>query len=104
MSPGDDGERQRHAHDDGGARADDAVDIDDAADLLDIGAHHVHADAAARDGGDCRGRGEAGVEDELELLLVGQRGRFGSIEQPGGDRPVDHAGAIDAAPRRRRSR
>ena len=42
----------------------DALQVDGAADLLDIGLHHVHADAAAGHRGDHGGGGEAGAEDE----------------------------------------
>ena len=41
------------------------LDVDGAADLVDIGAHHVHADAAAGDRGDGGRGGEARREDEL---------------------------------------
>ena len=47
-----------------------AVDLDDAADPLDIGAHHVHADAAPGDRGDRRRGGQAGREDQLEPLAA----------------------------------
>ena len=40
----------------------------DAADPLDIGADHVHADAAAGNGGDLAGGGKAGREDQRQLL------------------------------------
>ncbi len=48
----DDRQRQRDLDDEGGALAGDALQVDGAADLLDVGLHHVHADAAARHGGD----------------------------------------------------
>ena len=61
----DDGERQRDLDGDGGALAGHRLDVDGAADLVDIGAHHVHADAAAGDRGD-GGRGrEAGAKMNL---------------------------------------
>ena len=47
------------------------VDVDDAADQLDIGLHHIHADAAAGHRGDRLRRREAGMEDELRHLGVG---------------------------------
>ena len=47
--------------------------FDGAAELLDVPAHHVHADAAAGDVGGLLGGGEAGQEDQLVDLLVGQR-------------------------------
>ena len=49
---GDDGQGQRDLDGDRGALAGHALDVDGAADLVDIGAHHVHADAAAGDRGD----------------------------------------------------
>ncbi|MGY3363705.1 hypothetical protein ACVWZL_000830 [Bradyrhizobium sp. GM2.4] len=62
---GDDGERQRDLDGDGGAFTGDRLDVDGAADLVDIGAHHVHADAAPRHRGDGGSSGEARGEDEL---------------------------------------
>src|SRR4030081_862765 len=49
----------------GVATAGRGFDCDGAADLVDIGAHHVHADAAAGYAGDRRRGGEARREDEL---------------------------------------
>ena len=43
----DDGERQRNLDGEAGAPAEHRLDVDGAADLVDIGAHDVHADAAA---------------------------------------------------------
>ena len=43
-----------------------ALEIDHAADLLDVGLHHVHADAAAGDVGDLLGGGEARQEDQVQ--------------------------------------
>ena len=40
-----------------------------AAELLDIGADHVHAHAPARDRGDALGGRQAGLVDQLDLLL-----------------------------------
>ena len=47
--------------------------FDLAAELLHVPAHHVEADAAAGDVGGLLGGGEAGQEDELVDLLVGER-------------------------------
>ena len=70
----DDGQGQRDLHLDGGAPPGPALDVDRAADLLDVGPHHVHADAAA---GELRhlvrGR-EAGQEDQVDQLAVAQAG------------------------------
>src|SRR6266581_2664495 len=43
----DDGQRQRDLDGDAGTLAGHRLDVDGAADLVDIGAHHVHADTAA---------------------------------------------------------
>ena len=48
--------------------------LDGAADALDIGAHHVHADAAAGDAGHLLGGGKARPEDELQDLLLAHAG------------------------------
>src|SRR3546814_16700923 len=47
--------------------------LDRSADPFDIGAHHVHADAAARNRSNLLRRGESGPETEIANLLVGQR-------------------------------
>ena len=73
----DDGERQRDLDGDGGALARHRLDVDGAADLVDIGAHHVHADAAAGDRGDGSSGGEARGEDELVDLGLGHLLQFG---------------------------
>ena len=54
-----------------------ALQIDGAADLFDIGLHHVHADAAARHGGNHSGGGETGTEDEALQLHIAHTGEFG---------------------------
>ena len=56
---GDDGERERHADAEPDALPRPGIDVDHAADPLDIGADHVHADAAAGNGGDLLGGGKA---------------------------------------------
>ena len=64
----DDGQGQRHAQGHARAFAELAVDLDDAADPLDVGADHVHADAAAGDRGHFLGGRQARLEDQRELL------------------------------------
>ena len=48
------------------------ADLDAAAELFDVAAHHVHADAAARDIGDLRRGAETGLEDEVVDFVVGE--------------------------------
>ena len=50
-------------------------DVDQPADPLDIGADHIHADAAAGNGGDRAGGRQAGREDEIEPLRRSQDAR-----------------------------
>ncbi len=54
-----DGERQRNLDGEGRAAAGNGLQIDGAADLLDIAAHDVHADAAAGNACHLRGGGKA---------------------------------------------
>ena len=79
------------------ALAGSAVDVDDAADPLDIGADHVHADAAAGNGGDLAGGGEAGQEDQSGLLRGGQLLGLLGREEAGGAGLADQRLAVDAA-------
>ena len=54
-----------------GATARYAADLDAPAQFLNVAAHDIHADAAARDIGYlCRGR-ETGLEDEVEDVAIG---------------------------------
>src|SRR5207253_8185288 len=62
---GDNGQGERDFDRDRASLAGDALDVDGAADLVDIGAHHVHAYAAAGDRGDGGRGGEARGKDEL---------------------------------------
>ena len=73
------------------------VDLDDAADPLDIGADDVHADAAAGNGGDLAGGRQAGGEDQRHLLL--EREAVGAVgrDDAGADRLADQRVAVDAA-------
>ena len=68
---GDDRERERNLDDEGRARARDRLKIDRAADLVDVVAHHVHADTAAGHVGDLHGGGKSGRKDELVNLRLG---------------------------------
>src|SRR5262249_9544937 len=62
----DDRQGQGDADPDGGPLADGAVDIDRAADLLDVGLDDVHADAAPGNGGHRPGRREARQGDQSQ--------------------------------------
>ena len=65
-----DGQRQRDLDREGRALAHLRLDVHRAADLLDVGPHHVHADAPARDAGHNLGRRKTRPEDETQGLLV----------------------------------
>src|SRR5689334_6591464 len=66
----DDGERQRQRDDETRAMSGRIADVDGAAELLDVTAHDIETDAAARDVGGRLGGGEAWHEDELDRLIV----------------------------------
>ena len=88
---GDDGERQRNLDGDAGAFAGHRLHVDGAADLVDIGAHHVHADAAPGHAGHGGRGGEARREDEFVDL------RFRHLLQIGlGDEVVRDRLGLDA--------
>src|SRR5690606_24249039 len=60
-------------------------DVDGAADLVDIVAHDVHANAAAGYAGDLDGGGKAGGEDEFVNLRLGELGDLLFRGQPLGN-------------------
>jgi hypothetical protein len=64
------GQRERDAEPQDGALAGVAFHIDLAADLLHIGAHHIHAYPASGDAGHGFGRGKAGQKDQLQDLAL----------------------------------
>ena len=74
------------------------LDVDDAADLIDVGAHDVHADAAAGYARDLRRGREAGREDELVDLRFRQLVGFGFRDQAAGDRLDSDPRGVEAAP------
>ncbi len=78
---GDDGQGQRDLDGDAGALAGHRLDVDGAADLVDIGAHHVHADAAAGHRGDGGSGREARREDELVDLGFRHLLQFGLADE-----------------------
>ena len=71
----DDGQRQRDLHLDGGAPPGPALDVHRAADLLDVGPHHVHADAPAGEVRHPVRRREPGQEDQVDELALARAGR-----------------------------
>src|SRR3954471_19730034 len=85
----DDGERQRDPQPADGAIAGFGLDLDRAADGLDVGLDDVHADPAAGYVGDRCGRGETGQEDHLQDVL-----RAHPVERVGADQAaLDGLGA-----------
>ena len=81
----DDREGQRDAQPADGAAAGLGLDLDGAADGLDVGLDDVHADTATGDVRDGGGRREPGQEDQLEDV-----GRAHPVELGGGDQaPLD---------------
>ncbi len=67
---GDDRQGERDLDDEGRALAGRRAHLDGAADLLDVGLDHVHADTATGDAGHLGGGGEAGLENVLLDLLL----------------------------------
>ena len=73
----DDGQGQRDAEPADGAAAGLGLDLDGAADGLDVGLDDVHADTAAGDVRDRGSRGEPGQEDQLQDVGRAHPGRAG---------------------------
>ena len=73
------------------------LQVDRAADLLDIAAHDVHADAAAGNAGHLRGGGKAGRENEIADLRFGLGRELGFAGEPVLDGLGPDAGEIEAA-------
>ncbi|MND85445.1 hypothetical protein D3C80_773710 [compost metagenome] len=94
----DDGQGQRDADGEAGAPALDGVQFDGAADLLDVGAHHVHADAPARDAGDLGCGRETRAEDQLHRFGVAHLFGLGGRQQVQGNRLGAQARHRQAAP------
>ena len=93
----DDGERQRNLDGEAQALALHRVHVDGAADLIDVVAHHVHADAAAGHAGDCPGGREAGREDEFLDLRFRHLVELGLGGEALGQRLVADALDVEAA-------
>ena len=66
--------------------APDRTDVDAAADLVDVVAHHIHADAAAGHAGHLGRGGKAGREDEFVDLRLGHLVEFGFGDEAAGQR------------------
>ncbi len=95
----DDGQRQRDGQPPDGADPDRRVDLDGAADALDVGLHHVHADAAAGHVGHRRGGREAGPEDQREDIAAvharqGVPGHDAALDRHPRDLVRVYAGAV----------
>src|SRR3546814_10363624 len=71
--------------------------LDPAADRLEIGAHHVHADAAPGNRRHLVLGGEAGFEDEIEPLEFGEFVQFALGSRTVLDEAADKLVGIDAA-------
>ena len=67
-----DRQRERQANRERGAQTSTCLDIDRTVDLLDVGTHHVHADPPSRHVAEPVGGAEAGREDQLHCLRIGQ--------------------------------
>ena len=78
----DDRQGKRDLDDELGATPLHRGQLDGAADLLDVGTHHVHADATAGDRRHGRRRREAGLEDVLLDLLLAHRIELGLACNP----------------------
>src|SRR5262249_49400525 len=93
----DDRQRQRDADPRRGPQADGALQVDRAADLLDVGLHHVHADAAPREGRHGLGRREARQEDQAHERVGAHPGGLLGGEQALLQGPVLDPLGVDAA-------
>ena len=74
-----------------------AVDLDDAADTLDVRANDVHADAPPGDRRDFLGGRKPRLEDQGKLLPGAEVGRIGLLDHSGCDRLFHKLLAVDPA-------
>ncbi len=95
---GDNRERERDLDGETQTHAGNRFDVDGAADLVDIVAHHIHADAAAGYAGDFGGGREAGCKYEFVDLRFRQLGDLGLGDEALGNRlGLDALGVETAA-------
>src|SRR5690349_8042355 len=94
----DDRGRERDLDREDRALAAPALDLQAAADRLEVPAHHVHADAAARDARRFGGRGEAGPQDEVLDLLLGHAGELGLGREAHRERLAPDLRDVEPAP------
>ncbi len=94
---GDDRQRQRNFDRERRAGTGRRFQIDGAADLLDVGAHHIHADAAAGYAGDRRGGRKTRREDQIADLGVRLAGHLGLVDKTLLDRLGADARQIEPA-------
>ncbi len=93
-----DRQRQRHLDRRGQAAPGDIVQPDAAADLLDVGAHHVHADAAARRGGRLIAGRQPRLEDQVEPRPLVERAELRRPRRLLRDALRQQLGGIDPLP------
>ena len=93
----DDRERQRNLDGEAQPLALHRMHVDGAADLVDVVADDIDADAAAGHAGDGLRGGEAGIEDELLDLLLGHLVEIGLGRKPVGERLLADARGVEAA-------
>ena len=96
-----DGQGQRNLDPDRRASARRGLHVDGAADLFDVGLHHVHAHAAAGDVGHFLRGGKSGQEDQVEDLPFGHARRLFGGDQAALDRLFADAFPVQARRRRR---
>ncbi len=95
---GNDGQSERDLELDGGAFAGPAEDIDNAADFLDVGLDHIHADAAPGKVGHRSRHREPGQEDEVQSLAIAQFLSLFRPQEPFLDGLLLDARDVDARP------
>src|SRR5690554_3259669 len=92
-----DAERERDANKEASALAWKRFDLERAAELLDVGTHHVHADTAARNRSDTVRGGQTRLKDQVNLLRAGHFGGTLSRDEAGVHGLLGEPVAIDTA-------